>query len=272
MPDLEHKLSAAIMHGRSGPVGKGRMARNYHRHLAVILQSFIKHQGKHVPIYGTVRIGNFVARRCLFFLLAFVIGDGLSGDQLCGHYKNYSPNVARLSCTCNVTFNELDNPDWQCQFLKMNDLQTISIRALGLHGFIPKEEVEQLPINEKMYEISRCMDELQKLSQHMHDNAFDSVWFGENDNGILGACQTDVMHAFLHGLIPYVIKIVIGLFTAHEKHQMDVLVDKILVPVHSGERSKFPRTNFAHGVSNLKLLTANEWAGVAFAISLIVQS
>jgi len=34
--------------------------------------------------------------------------------------------------------------------------------------------------------------------------------------------------------------------------------------------SKYPRTNFAHGVSNLKLLTVNEWAGLAFAIALIV--
>jgi len=30
MPDLEHKFSVAITHGRSGPIGKGRMACNYH--------------------------------------------------------------------------------------------------------------------------------------------------------------------------------------------------------------------------------------------------
>ena len=70
MPDLEHKSSAAITHGRSGPAGKGRMAHNYHQCLAVILQSFIKHQGKDIPIYGTVRIGNFDAHHCLFLLLA----------------------------------------------------------------------------------------------------------------------------------------------------------------------------------------------------------
>ena len=185
MPDLEHKSSAAIAHGRSGPSGKGRMACNYHQCLVVILQSFIKHQGKDIPIYGTVRIGNFVACHCLFFPLAFVIGDGLSGDQLCGPYKNYSPNVARLSCTCNVTFNGSDNPDWQCQFLKMEDLQSVSIQALELHGFILNEEVDQLPINEKMYEMSQCMDRLQKLLQHMHDNAFDSVWFGSTRKMVL---------------------------------------------------------------------------------------
>jgi len=65
----------------------------------------------------------------------------------------------------------------------------------------------------------------------MHNNAFNSVWFGVNPNGILGACPTDLMQAFLHGLIPYVVKIVVVSFTTHEKHLMDVFIDKILVPI-----------------------------------------
>jgi len=89
------------------------------------LQSLISSQGKHIPIYGSVRIGNIVAHCHLFFPMAFVIGDGLSGDQLCGHYKNYSPNVARISQTCDVPFQECDNPDWKCKFLKMEQLQSI---------------------------------------------------------------------------------------------------------------------------------------------------
>jgi len=32
----------------------------------------------------------------------------------------------------------------------------------------------------------------------------------------------------------------------------------------------YPHANFSHGISNLKLLTAMEWAGVVFALSLIV--
>jgi len=41
------------------------------------------------------------------FPMAFVIGDGLSGDQLCGCYKNYSPNVSRILQTCDVPFQVL---------------------------------------------------------------------------------------------------------------------------------------------------------------------
>jgi len=61
MPDLEHKSSTAITCGRSGPIGKGRMSHNCHQCLSVILESFTNSQGNHTPIYGSVRIGNFVA-------------------------------------------------------------------------------------------------------------------------------------------------------------------------------------------------------------------
>jgi len=91
MPDLEHKSSAAITRGCAGPIGKGQIARNYHSCLSDILQSFKSNQGMNEPIYGFIWIGNHIARHHLFFLLAFVIGDGLSSDQLCGRYKNYSP-------------------------------------------------------------------------------------------------------------------------------------------------------------------------------------
>jgi len=69
-----------------------------------------------------------------------------------------------------------------------------------------------------------------------------------------------------------VIKIIVSSFNTHEKHYLDLLVDEILVPICSGERSKYLRTNFSCGISDLKLLTANEWGGVAFAMALMVCS
>jgi len=180
--------------------------------------------------------------------------------------------VARISLTCDVPFHNSDDPHWKCNFLKMSDLQSMSMRALELSGLVPNENVDNLPINQKQFQLNRYLLELKKLSQHMHDNAFDGVWFGVNSAGILGACPTDLMHAFLHGLIPYVTNIIISYFTTTEKHDLDIMVDNILVTIRSGERSKYPQTNFAKGISNLKLLTANEWAGVAFALSLLVSS
>jgi len=50
------------------------------------------------------------------------------------------------------------------------------------------------------------------------------------------------MHAFLHGLIPYIVSIIIGSFSTIDKHKLNMPVGDILVPMQS---SKYPRTNFA---------------------------
>jgi len=211
------------------------MAHNYHSCLSVILQSFKSNQGMNEPIYGFVQIGNHVARHCLFFPLAFVIGDGLSGDQLCRRYKNYSPCVSRLSCTCDVSFDHSDNPKWRCNYLKMDDLQKLAIRGLELNGFIPNDDVERMAIHVKQAENNKVLEHLQKKSHHMHDNAFEGMWFGDNSYGILGALPTNLMHAFLHGIIPYVVKTIVAPLTPTEKTSLDNLVDSVLVPIRQGE-------------------------------------
>jgi len=53
-----------------------------------------------------------------------------------------------------------------------------------------------MPTNEQQYQLNDCLSKLQKLSQHMHDNAFDGERFGINPYSILGACSMDLMHAF----------------------------------------------------------------------------
>jgi len=76
------------------------------------------------------------------------------------------------------------------------------------------------------------------------------------------------MHAFLHGIILYVIKIILSLFNTAGRESLDNLVDKTLVTVCSSERTNYPKCSFTCGISNLKLLTAIEWAGIALAVDL----
>jgi len=109
IPNLEHKSSAAITCGCSSLIGKGRASRNYHQCLSQILSLLSHNQGLQKPIYGSIQIGDIVARRHLFFPVAFIIGDALTGDQLCGQYRNYSLNVIHLSQCCDVNFTESNN-------------------------------------------------------------------------------------------------------------------------------------------------------------------
>ncbi len=121
-------------------------------------------------------------------------------------------------------------------------------------------------------DINVITTELQQMSTCMHESAFQNIWFGANPHGIYGTVPTDVMHAFLHGIVPYVIKTLLSPFTNKEKHILDDLVNQTLVTICSSERTKYPRCSFTRGISNLKLLTATEWVGVAFMVALMMTT
>jgi len=59
--------------------------------------------------------------------------------------------------------------------------------------------------------------ELSKLSHHMHNSAFRKIWFGQTLNGIMSATPTNLMHAYCHGVLIYVIKILFALLNNQEK-------------------------------------------------------
>jgi len=120
--------------------------------------------------------------------------------------SNYSLHVARLSCACDVSFSDYNDPKWKCNYLKMDDLQKLAIQGLALNGFMANDDVKMMAIHVKQAESNKVLEHLQKKSHHMHGNAFDGIWFGDNSYGILGALPTDLMHAFLHGIILYVVK------------------------------------------------------------------
>jgi len=197
----------------------------------------------------------------------------LSGDQLCGRYKNYSPNVVHLSRCCDVHFTESDNVKWNCQYLYMSDVQEKCRKAMQLCDLIEKDNSDSSDSDgEDGDDVNVILTELQQMSTHMHESAFQNIWFGNNPHGIYGAVPTDLMHAFLHGIVPYAIKTLLSPFTNKEKHFLDDLVDQTLVTVRSSERTKYPRCSFTRGISNLKLLTATEWAGVAFMVALMMTT
>jgi len=110
------------------------------------------------------------------------------------------------------------------------------------------------------------------MSQHMHINAFHYVWLGSNTYGLLESLPHDMMHAFLHGVLMYVIEVIISPMNPSEKYELDRIVDITVVPVRSTLRKDYPRCSFTHGITNLTLVTADERAGVAFVLALVAAS
>ena len=93
------------------------------------------------------------------------------------------------------------------------------------------------------------LDKLQQLSQHMHENAFQNVWLGSNTNGLLEALPHDMMHAFLHGVLMYVLEVIMSPLSPTEKFYLDDIVDDIIVPIRSSSKAQFPRCSFTRGIN-----------------------
>jgi len=82
--------------------------------------------------------------------------------------------------------------------------------------------------------------DLKKISQHMHLNAFHDVWLGSHTYGLLESLPHDMIHAFLHGGLMYVIEVILSPLNPSEKFDLDVLVDAIIVPVRSSLKEAIP--------------------------------
>jgi len=232
------------------------------------------HQGKHEPIREWIQNGDVVSYRRCFFPVALMIEDSQSQDKMYGMYLAYA-NVSRICRACDVTPEECDNPDHICNFLSMSEINDLCLTALQLYNSteygtgIDLNEFTPLEIKEAQAE---AHENLRMLSQHMHINAFHDVWLGSNTCGLLESLPHDMMHAFLHGVLMYVIEVIMSPLNPTEKFHLDAIVDDIVVPVRSSLRKDYPRCSFTCGITNLTLLTADERSGVAFVLVLVAIS
>ena len=66
---------------------------------------------------------------CLVFSFAFMIGDSLSQDRMCGRYLAYA-NIPRLCRACNVTPEESEDPSHVCNYLYMQKINQKCYEAM----------------------------------------------------------------------------------------------------------------------------------------------
>jgi len=101
----------------------------------------------------------------------------------------------------------------------------------------------------------------------MHVNAFANSWLGSNTYGLLGALPQDMMHAFLQGVLMYVLDVITSPLLLEEKSRLDEFVVEIIVSIRSSAKAQFSRCIIIRGITNLTLLTGDESAGAAFVLA-----
>jgi len=84
IPDLENMSSTTHCVSRDGFIGESQSCQNFNTCLKILLNPLVGDQGKSTPIYINVHFGDKVALCQVFFPVAYVMGDGLSSNKMCG--------------------------------------------------------------------------------------------------------------------------------------------------------------------------------------------
>jgi hypothetical protein len=81
-----------------------------------------------------------------------------------------------------------------------------------------------------------------------------------------------MMHGFLEGILKLCVKIFIDPRSPISKAAIDDLVDHLFGNFRSLEKVNMFRNNFTHGITNLTMIPADEWAGMEFTLLLLIRT
>ena len=256
IPDLDQQSSSRKKTNYT-KARKGRGQRNYHRLLRAILKNVHDCEAKG-GIDWMLRIGNQVKRVKLHIIVAFFIGDGKSGDILCGRFGGYT-NVWRISRACDCWQQNCSNSSRECVYL---------LRA-------KMEETFEKTKSDDADVAKQAKNDLQMLSQHSMELATSLLSFGGDKYGIFSAQPVDLMHAFLEGIVKYAVCAFFKGIGPTKASGIDAAIDEMFGGgnLRSGELKDFGiRIFFTKGISNLKQVTANEWMGIVFCLVVLAMT
>ncbi|KAI2501411.1 hypothetical protein MHU86_13078 [Fragilaria crotonensis] len=247
VPDLNRGRSSAMNSQANNAQSKGRTTRNFHAVMDVILNGMSKAQAgndcrlRNVPL----KLGGQWVVVDIVCPLLFVINDGKQGDQLCCRTNSHHRSTPRHHRSCDCVFDDLDNPNVECSFLRMDYVNDACRNGKD--------------------------DFLQQLSMYRVDNAFNRVQMGRNPHGIFMCAVIDVMHTVQHGVIMYVLESFKTFLGAEILAILDDMALKFDVTCLQTIRQDFPRTDFARGITNLTLIECSEQSGTLFLFAALTM-
>ena len=253
IPDLDQRSHAQKQAGRK-PANSGRACRNYHKCLRRILEPLERVMSNGIDTYVT--IGKETRHVLVIVAVAIIMGDGKSGDTLCCRTPHY--RQARTCRGCYTPFLQLSLPrePINCNWVLQMD-QRILTNDCEDPG---KEDDVILRENLKAVSTIRC------------DSIMFDLNYGRHQWGQFFACTVDLMHAFESGVVVHVIKAFVSGMSTKTQGKVDDMVDHMFGKHRSSEKDTFPRTNFAKGCTNMKLLQAFEWPGLLVVYLVMSQT
>ena len=220
----------------------GAKARNYHAQLQAMLQGLQRCQTGVDSRLQNVEI--YLFGRCLrvdiLCPILLIAADTPAADKLCGHYSSYGKGVKRVTCSCNVPFDKMDDPTFSCVPVNWNDMHRIA--TLG------------------------TQQECTAVSQHRCHNVFANIEIGDPLYKIFGSLPTDPMHSVRKGIMARAMSLIFDCMMPAQKYKLDQLAQTFHKSHRQSARKEFPQTDFSNGVTNLANMTASEECGLVFLL------
>ena len=257
-------LSPAECEERMRKVGKrSELVEVYHACLHHILAELISLQEQDA-LYGcgTKAYVHGKGDVILHFELALVIGDTVGHDTICGRYRSYSNKIKRPIWSCDVSQDDIDDPDHVCSYTKVENIRSL--------------------LDECIHNIKHCRDvgyhrkQAASVSQCLVYPAFFDVSCGGDPHGIFGITPFESLHTLLLGMMKHSLQCLFeegkhtseghglvggkGVFESSEfERQIRVLS---LASNRQSDRI-MPQCMFTTGVTTLSCIRGHDYVGLS---------
>ena len=222
-------------------------AQDFHSMLRVILESFVELQRTGF-VWDLVYKGKLYKNIKFKIFVPFVKCDTEEADLLCGKFKIRTRTVKQICRYCHCPTLKADDPRIQHKKKTPEQIQKL----------VDKGDIAGL----------------KAISQQCIDNAWYEVVFHKaNNQGIHGACPSEMLHAILLGIFKYVRESFFDHMgkTSELAEDINGLAKEYGVQLsHQSERD-LPKANFSKGIQKGKL-TAKEYRGVLLVMAALVHS
>ena len=237
----------------------------FHNCLGELLQELIHYQQSPPDIVFS--IGGKAFKKRLILSVAFVVGDQMSQDKLCGRKAVNGGGAGHIHRGCNCSQLHASSTTNECtpvQKSKIEELITLSRETEAIQGRRGNVATTK---DEPTSRAKFARTVLEKVySMYPIVNAWNEVSFGANVNGIYRATLDDPMHYCDSGSFFYIIQVAFLSMTNSERTEMEKIVQTYFRGKRSSMREDLPRGKFTDGFSRTTLMTASEKVGSVFSL------
>jgi hypothetical protein len=259
----------------------------YHDCMAMVLSSLLPLQEN--PPLEWLQFGDEPpVQKELIIQVCFVMGDQKSQDNIVGRKLNNSGWAGRSHRGCMCSGPSSSDPSLRCQPVPIKVVHELRDISFTSNSDSPSMEaiITKFPLTPRgrlTTKAKAAQDFVKRraglareilgdvFTMHPLRNAWNSIGFGSNKNGIYSATLDDPMHFNESGLFDGVTKAFYGCFTEDELKKFEEATRSLYQNSRSSVRSEYPKSRISKGFTNCTLKTANETVGSLVSVALTVQ-